>query len=83
MHILNFLHFGWGWTFCLLFWIMFSHNFHRIDVVKQVILVVEALIGLASVTSKSKAENVELTNSIESQDQTPDKELRQNPQKES
>lgn len=62
---------------------MFSHNFHRIDVVKQVILVVETLIGLASVTSKSKAENAELTNSIESQDQTPDKELRQNPQKES
>lgn len=62
---------------------MFSHNFHRIDVVNQVILVVETLIGLASVTSKSKAENVELTNSIERQDQTPDKELRQNPQKES
>lgn len=62
---------------------MFSHNFHRIDAVKQVFSVVEALIGLASVTSKSKAENVELTNSIESQDQTPDKELRQNPQKES
>lgn len=62
---------------------MFSHNFRRIYAAKQVISVVEAWIGLASVTSKRKAENAELTNSIESQDQTPDKKLRQNPQKQS
>ena len=47
------------------------------DAVKQVNSGEEAAIGLASVSLKRKAENAELSNSIESRDETPERRLEQ------
>ena len=52
-------------SFCISLLIMFSCISHRINAVKQVISREEAAIGLASVSSKSKAKNSESSNSIE------------------
>ena len=56
---------------------MFSRISHRIDAVKQVNSGEEAVIGLALVFLKRKAENSELSNSIESRDETPERGLEQ------
>ena len=56
---------------------MFSRVSHRMDAVKQVNSGEEAAIELASVSLKRKAENAELSNSIESRDETPERGLRQ------
>ena len=56
---------------------MFSRISHRMDAVKQVNSGEEAAIELASVSLKRKAENAELSNSIESRDETPERGLRQ------
>ena len=56
---------------------MFSHISHRMDAVKQADLREEAAIGLASVPLKRKAENAELSNSIGSRDETPERGLEQ------
>ena len=45
------------------------------DALKQVNSLEEAAIGLASVSLKKKAENAELTNSIESRAKNPEREL--------
>ena len=45
------------------------------DALKQVNSLEEAAIGLASVHLKKKAENAELTNSIESRTKNPEREL--------
>ena len=45
------------------------------DALKQVNSLEEAAIGLASVPLKKKAENAELTNSIESRTKNPEREL--------
>ena len=55
--------------------IMFSRISHRMDATKQIISGEEAAIRLASVSSKRKAENAELSNCIESRDETPEKGL--------
>ena len=47
------------------------------DAVKQVNSGEEAAIGLASVSLKRKAKNTELSNSIESRDETPERGLEQ------
>ena len=54
---------------------MFSRISHRMDAVKQVNSGEEAAIGLASVFLKRKAENAELSNSIESRDEIPERGL--------
>ena len=54
---------------------MFSRISHRIDAVKQVNSGEEAVIGLALVFLKRKAENAELSNSIESRDEIPERGL--------
>ena len=56
---------------------MFSLISHRMDAVKQVNSGEEAAIGLASVSLKRKAENAELSNSIESRNKTPERGLEQ------
>ena len=56
---------------------MLSRISHRMDAVKQVNSGEEAAIGLASVSLKRKAENAELSNSIESRDETPERGLEQ------
>ena len=56
---------------------MFSRISHRMDAVKQVNSGEEAAIELASVSLKRKAENAELSNSIESRDETPERGLEQ------
>ena len=56
---------------------MFSRISHRMDAVKQVNSGEEAAIELASVFLKRKAENAELSNSIESRDETPERGLEQ------
>ena len=56
---------------------MFSRISHRMDAVKQVNSGEEAAIELASVSLKRKAENAELSNSIESRDETPGRGLGQ------
>ena len=52
---------------------MFSRISDRMDAVKQVNSGKEAAIGLAPVFLKRKAENAELSNSIESRDETPER----------
>ena len=47
------------------------------DAVKQVNSGEEAAIGLASISLKRKAKNTEISNSIESRDETPERELEQ------
>ena len=54
---------------------MFSRISHRIDAVKQVNSGEEAVIGLALIFLKRKAENAELSNSIESRDEIPERGL--------
>ena len=54
---------------------MFSRISHRMDAVKQVNSGEEAVIGLALVFLKRKAENAELSNSIESRDEIPERGL--------
>ena len=56
---------------------MFSRIFRRMDAVKQVNSGEEAAIGLASVSMKRKAENAELSNSIESRYEPPERGLEQ------
>ena len=56
---------------------MFSRISHRMDALKQVDSGEEAAIGLVSVSLKRKAENAELSNSIESRDETPERGLEQ------
>ena len=56
----------------LLILIMFSRISHRMDAVSQVNSGEEAAIGLASDSLKRKAENAELSISIESRDKTPE-----------
>ena len=53
---------------------MFSNNPHRINTVKLVISVEKVAKGLASVSSKIKAENTELTKSSENECKTPQRE---------
>ena len=54
---------------------MFSRISHRMDSVKQVNSGEEAVIGLGLVFLKRKAENAELSNSIESRDEIPERGL--------
>ena len=54
---------------------MFSRISHRMDAVKQVNSREEAVVGLASVSLKRKAKNAELSNSIESRDETQERGL--------
>ena len=56
---------------------MFSRISHRMHVVKQVNSGEESAIGLASVSLKRKAEDAELSNSIESRDKTQERWLEQ------
>ena len=56
---------------------MFSRISHRMDAVKQVNSGKEAAIGLASVPLMRKAENAELSNSIENRNETPERGLEQ------
>ena len=56
---------------------MFSRISHTMDAVKQVNSGEEAAIGLALVTLKRKAENAELSNSIQSRDETLERGLEQ------
>ena len=56
---------------------MFSGISHKLDATKQVISGKEAAIGLASVYSKRKAENVELSDTTDSRDETLEKGLEQ------
>ena len=53
---------------------MFSNNSRRINAVKQVISAEKVVKGLASVSSKSKAENTELTKSRKNECKTPHRE---------
>lgn len=53
---------------------MFSNNPHRINTVKLVISVEKVAKGLASVSSKIKAENTELKKSRENERKTPQRE---------
>ena len=53
---------------------MFSNNSYRINAVKQVISVEKVVKGIASVSSKIKAENTELTKSRENERKTPQRE---------
>lgn len=53
---------------------MFSNNSYRINAVKQVISVEKVVKGIASVSSKIKAENTELTKSSENECKTPQRE---------
>ena len=56
---------------------MLSRIYHKTDPVKQASSGDEAVIELASVSLKRKAENAELSKSIESTDKTPDRWLAQ------
>ena len=66
-----------GESLSFLILVMFSRISHRMDAVKQVNSGEEAAIELASVSLKRKAENAELSNSIESRDETPERGLEQ------
>ena len=57
----------------LLIVIMFSRISHRMDAVKHVNSGEDAVIGLASVSLKRKLENAELSNSIDSRDEIPER----------
>ena len=60
-------------SFCLSILIMFSRIFLRMDVAKKVNSEEERAIGLALVSLKRKVENSELSNSIESRYETPER----------
>ena len=59
-------------NFYLSILVLFSHISQITDAVKQVNSGEEAAIALASVSLKRKAENLELSNSIESRDEIPE-----------
>ena len=56
---------------------MFSPISHRMNAVKQVNSGEEAAIVLGSVSLKRKAENTELSNSVDSRDEIPERGLQQ------
>ena len=62
-------------SFCLPILILFSLISHKwMDVAKQVNSEEERAIGLASLSLMRKVKNSELSNSVESRDETPERE---------